>query len=460
MPCATQRPAASAASLLTTPVREPVRTNGADDTATTITGRAATSVGAAAVVAAASGAVVFVIAARVLDTATNAEFLVFWSVLFGVFGVLGGLQQETTRAVANARLHPSTLRPGVPVLGSGLAVGLVAAAALLVAVLLGGWTASDNGPDSIVRIATLVLATVAFAGYSTLGGALSGLGEWTVMSRLVGAEALTRLALVGVAALVGGSLLHLEVAAAAAAAVWLVALPVSSRVRAATHALGDVPRRRFLAQSATAMVASASSAALVVGYPTLLRASTDAIVWRTSAPLVLAISLTRAPLLMPLNAYQGVAIAHFLRHRTRGLRALLPLLAIVAGVGTAGSALAALVGPPVMALVFGPDYRVSGVLLAALTAASTCLALLSLTGSCVLAIGHHRPYAVGWFAAASVSALLLLVDVPLATRSVVSLAAGPLVGVAIHLWAAAVDARKWRNAPAQPVARREPPDRT
>jgi len=144
---------------------------------------------------------------------------------------------------------------------------------------------------------------------------------------------------------------------------------------------------------------------------------------------------------MPLNAYQGVAIAHFLRHRSRGLAALAPLLAAVVGVGAIGALLAALAGPPIMALFFGADYRVSGALLAALTAASTCLALLTLTGSCVLALGRHRPYAAGWLLATAVSAALLLLDLPLATRSVVSLAVGPLVGVAFHLWVAAIETR-------------------
>jgi len=416
-----------------------VSTSPDEDGTTTISGRAATSVGVAALIAAGTGYAVLVVAARTLDTATNADFLVFWSVLFGVFGVLGGLQQETTRAVTNARLHPRPERPGVPVLSSGLIVGLVLGGFVLAS--SPWWRTTLFGPDSQVQVATLVLATIAFAGYSTVAGALAGNGRWTVMARLVGAEAIGRLSLVAVAVLAGGALLHLEVASAAAATVWLVALAVSTQTRQATHALGDVSRRRFLAQSATAMIASASSAALVVGFPTLLRASTDATVWRTSAPLVLAISLTRAPLLMPLNAYQGVAIAHFLRHRSRGLAALAPLLAAVVGVGAIGALLAALAGPPIMALFFGADYRVSGALLAALTAASTCLALLTLTGSCVLALGRHRPYAAGWLLATAVSAALLLLDLPLATRSVVSLAVGPLVGVAFHLWVAAIETR-------------------
>jgi O-antigen/teichoic acid export membrane protein len=144
---------------------------------------------------------------------------------------------------------------------------------------------------------------------------------------------------------------------------------------------------------------------------------------------------------MPLNAYQGVAIAHFLSDRDRGIAVLLRPAAAVLGVGALG---AYLVGPFIMVAFFGTGYQVSGLLLAALTLAAACLALLTLTGSAVLAAGRHKAYAIGWFLSTIASVTLLMTDLPLASRSVLSLCVGPPLGIGIHLAA-------FRSGPTSPV---------
>jgi len=95
--------------------------------------------------------------------------------------------------------------------------------------------------------------------------------------------------------------------------------------------------------------------------------------WITAAPLLLAISLTRTPLLIPLNAYQGVAIAHFIAERGRGIAVLLRPACAILAVGALGSAAAYLIGPFIMTAFFGPDYPVDRRLLAGLTLAAVCL---------------------------------------------------------------------------------------
>src|ERR1035437_10205405 len=112
------------------------------------------------------------------------------------------------------------------------------------------------------------------------------------------------------------------------------------------------------------MVGTASSAVLVVGFPVVLRFASSDVEWITAAPLLLAISLTRAPLLLPLQAYQGVAIALFLNERSRGITVLLRPASAILGVGTLGAAGAYLLGPLIMSAFFGPGYRVAGRLLA------------------------------------------------------------------------------------------------
>jgi O-antigen/teichoic acid export membrane protein len=86
-----------------------------------------------------------------------------------------------------------------------------------------------------------------------------------------------------------------------------------------------------------------------------------------------------------------------------------------------------------MSAFFGPGYRVDGRLLAGLTLAAVCLALLTLTGSAALALGRHRVYAMGWFLSSAASVALLMTDLPIATRTILSLCLGPLLGIGIHL---------------------------
>jgi len=70
----------------------------------TISGRGAGGVGVAAVVAALASYGVLVVVARTLGVAENSSFLVFWSLLYLLFGMLMGIYTETTRAVRSHSL--------------------------------------------------------------------------------------------------------------------------------------------------------------------------------------------------------------------------------------------------------------------------------------------------------------------------------------------------------------------
>ena len=397
----------------------------------TITRRGATAVGLASALSALSGYLILVIAARTLGPARNADFLVFWSILFGVFGIVSGLQQETTRSVRSAVLSPVPVPRPVRVLPVSLLVGL--GAALILGSTSVFWSETTLGSHSWPLVLTLCLAISAYAGHSAMIGSLSGHRSWRTYSALVSFEAAVRLLLVALVAFAGATTRGLDIASSAAATVWVIFILVSRTGRRAAQAKGDSGSGQFLTSTGHAMVATASSAVLVVGFPVLLRLTSTDIEWTVAAPLLLAISLTRAPLLLPLNAYQGVAIAHFVSEQHRGIAMLRrPAVAIlvVAAVGSAG---AYLVGPYVMTAFFGSGYQVDDRLLAGLTMAAASLALLTLTGSAVLATGHHKAYATGWFLSSVASVALLMTDLPLAPRAVLSLAVGPLLGIGIHL---------------------------
>lgn len=394
--------------------------------------RDAGGVAVAAGVAAVAGYLVLWIAARVLSPAQNAEFLAFWGLLFFCFGTLAGLQSEVTRAVHAARTGRVTDDggPRTAVLPVGLGIGL--ALALAVVATAPVWGEAALGLDPTPLVALVALGAVAFSGHATVAGTLAGAGSWGRHASLVAAESTTRLVLAAAVAL-GGSLvapkIGLPAAAAVAAGTWLAAsaVPAIRKVWGATVP-GTVPAvaRRI----GHAMTGTAASAALVVGFPVLLRLTSAPEQYALAAPLLLALQLTRAPLMIPLGAFHGMVITHLLDRR--GWRPLLRIAAALAGAGVLGAALAAALGPWLMVTLFGPDYAVPARTLATLAGAAALLALLTLTGAATLALGQHRGYAVGWLVATAVCAALLLAPLGLTPRTLLGLAVGPLAGTAAH----------------------------
>ena len=72
-----------------------------------------------------------------------------------------------------------------------------------------------------------------------------------------------------------------------------------------------------------------------MGFPVLLKATSGEL-GAAGGIVILAVTLTRAPLLVPLTAMQGNLIAYFVDHRSARLRALLLPAAVVVGLGALG----------------------------------------------------------------------------------------------------------------------------
>lgn len=394
-----------------------------------IDSRQATRVGAVSVFAAASGFLILILTARSLPGPANADFLAFWGALFAVYGILNGVAAESTRAVGRASLAP----PGTPKGGSTTVSGLITGVVLALIVAAVGVPLSVGGSAQQWIVVGILLATsLLFAVHAALSGALQGMGRWRPYSRLVLLEAGLRLAAVAAAAALGLGLVGLELACLAALLAWPLLVLVSPAARTGLGARGDVPLRSLLRNSGQACISAAASATLVVSYPLLVKATASAEDFAGAAPVLLAISLTRAPIMLPLVAFQGLAITAVLRAEDgKGWKALAkPILAVLV-LGGAGAVLAWWIGPWLMTF-FGPDYRVQGWVLASLTVAMAGVAVLTLSGMALLATGQHRAYTVGWVSASLLAFLILLLPYSIEVRCVLSLLIGPLAGIAIH----------------------------
>ncbi|MCB5281641.1 MULTISPECIES: hypothetical protein [unclassified Arthrobacter] len=398
----------------------------------TFGGRSASAVAIGSAISAGSGILILFIASHSLSKEDNSEFLAFWAALFFVHGVLGGIQTESTRAAStvsargghNGARHPRLITAGL------ISGGMVAA---LIAVLSPLLTTFNFLHNSQIISLGLILTAILYSGHCALAGSLQGSGRWSVFGRLLILDAFLRLACVGAAAAWSLGLLGLEVACFCALAAWLLLLVTSRAARRSLQTRADVPLGKLLRQTFHAVISSISSAALIVAFPLLLKLTTTSAVYEQSAPLLLAISMTRAPIMVPLQAFQGVAIAHVVRAGSEGWRALRRPVLILLAVGGVGAILAYLIGPSMM-LLFGKGYGVNGITLALLTLASVVMAVLTLTGTATLSMGYHRAFSAGWVAATAIAIAILVLPLSLEARCILSLTLGPAAGIAVHFF--------------------------
>jgi O-antigen/teichoic acid export membrane protein len=391
-------------------------------------------VGAATALTAACGYTVVYLAARGLAPEGYSVFAVFWGAFGLVAGAANGLLQETTREIRSVRYFEPAPGRVIRPLRVAAMVGVAAAAVIAGSAPL--WSAQVFIEARWLSVGLLSVGLAAFCLHATLLGMLAGANKWTQYGALMVTDAAIRVAVAVATFMLGWGLIGFLWATVAGAVAWLVMLAASPVTRTAARQLAPGGTARFLRGAGHSITAAGASAVLVMGFPVLLQATSGEL-GAEGGVVILAVTLTRAPLLVPLTAMQGNLIAHFVDQRANRLRALLAPTALVAGIGVVGVPAAALIGPWLLRTAFGADYRADSALLAWLTTAAVVIALLTLTGAAAVAGALHRVYALGWVGATAASTVLLLLPLGLSTRTVIALLCGPLVGIAIHLAALA-----------------------
>lgn len=404
----------------------------------TISKGRASGIMVASVIAAVSALVINVIAGRSLPPVQFVEFMSYWALLFAAFSIIGGIQNEATRAVSAVRLGA---QPRARVLSGGLIIG--ALGAIVLAITSPWWGHAQVGETWPWIIPVMALAVFGGTLQSGIQGSAAGLTLWGPFATLVGGEASIRLVLVLAAAVASTGLAGLEIATAAAGPLIIVALMATRGGRAAAGARGDVRLPRLLRNQLFALASSAAYAILVVGFPAVFRALVPQGSEAERASLMAAVSLTRAPIMMPLLAFQGVAIAAFTRRESGKIRALMKPMMAIAALGVVGGLAAWAVASPLFTMIYGARGGLGqpGWVFMLLVWAAVPIAWLTLTGTATIAADAHRGYTAGWAVAALVTVLVLLVPLSPALRIVVALCAGPLCGVALHLATLAAHSR-------------------
>lgn len=418
--------------------------------------------------AAVSTLLVTMIAQRALNGSELTEFLLFWAALFTVTGIITGIQPEITRAVGTARTRAVADRAasggaasggatsaegsapqGARVVTVTAALGAIAGALVLVSSPL--WAAQQIPHSAAVGVAVMAVGVFLYALQATISGVTAGEDRWYLFAAVGGLESAGRLILMFAAALMIPSLAGLEVATVVPMGLWLILAFVTVSGRRLWVARADVPAGRLTTNILWSFLSSAAAAVLMMGFPNVLKASgaaeSEPVVLGT---LILAISITRSPIMIPLQAFQGVAVSAFLKQRHRPVAAFIKPAAAVVAVGAAGALAAYLVGPLLFRLIYPPaagaesayEAAASGITLGALVFASALLALMTLSGNMALAVNQHRIYLAGWVVAAAVTlSLAFLIPAPLVPRAIVALAVGPVCGFVVHMVGVALASR-------------------
>ncbi|MDF2916140.1 MAG: hypothetical protein K0S70_357 [Microbacterium sp.] len=359
-------------------------------------------------------------------------FSVYWSTVYLIVAAIAGLQQEIARA-ARPSADATRTRGALARYTAGAAivvVGLTAASAP-------AWAAAVFGDAAGGLVPPLLAAVLGYTLVAVLSGVFYGARNWKSVAGMTVLDAALRVvAVVGV------------VAAGAGIAVvgWAVALPfllsalvlwlVSGR-RSVSAIVLDASGGQLARNSVSTVGAALATGVMISGLPLLLGSLAQGLGPQLLASLILVITLTRAPLVIPLLAMQSYLVVTFrddpssARRRTVVWSAcLLVVTAVLAVAGTA-------VGPWVVEVLYGDKYDVPSLVYAAVIASAGFTALLCLSGPAALARGRHVRYVTGW-GAASVALLTGLIVLPTTLEGVViPLMVAPLVGAAVHLTALA-----------------------
>lgn len=395
------------------------------------------------------------LAARSLTIEDNKDFLVFWSLTSLVFATLLGVQQESARLIGSHHLSKGnsasvprqrTYNPLMVATWVGLTCALIFAA--LTPVWLG--TVLPAGDWRTVLLITLVTAVYACHVYCI--GAMAGTRSWTEYALLISTGGIFCFLCTLLVSVVGGSLLAFQLSFLATAFLWLIFVAFSPRVRSATR-LRLVGRPGAAYRSMLLAVGTAvAMAAMSTGFPIFLEATSSKAETESDALLaaiILGISITRAPIMMPLQAFQGVAVSYFLAHAQRPTAALLKPVGALLALGAVGAGAAYLLGPWLFDEIYEKYAgQLDGAFLAALTFAAALLAVTTLSGTAALAMGAHRIYLAGWVVTVVVAFGCLLLPLDLETKTIVALMASPVIGAAAHLAGMEVLSRTQTSAPA------------
>lgn len=383
---------------------------------------------ATAIAGVASYGVTIIIPSQV-GLAPYSVFAVFWAALYLVVGALSGIQQEITRATIR---RADSVRPSQ---NRARNFAVYAAAFVVVTVVATSplWQSAVFPVLGYALVWPLAAGTASYVFVAVIAGSLYGLSGWRPIALMISVDAILRLLAVVAVLLVSHDIVVLAWAAVLPFPMTILILwPMIRRVLVGRAQL-DVGYRALTWNVLRTVVAAASTGVMVSGFPLLLGITSQ----RESPALlgmsILAITLTRAPLIVVAMSLQSYFTVTFRDAGEHFWRQFVRLLGVILAAGAVLAALGWLVGPAVFGFLFPGRLVPDGAFIAALVVSSALVGAMCVSAPAVLARSQHFVYSLGWVvgAVATIGALLLPLD--FTARTVTALFCGPILGLVVHL---------------------------
>lgn len=387
-----------------------------------------TLLGLTTILSGVSGLFIILFASWTLGVELSNEFQAYWGLFFALSGALDGISNEITRFISsNPNEH--SREKDVPTLFLGTFYG--GATAIIIASTATFWiTLVTPSSSPIWGISILILGLFSYSFQAVLAGLLSGTRRWKMYAYLLIGDSAIRLILAFVAWQINASLHTFMLITIAGSFVWMFFIPTM------TFSSSKNNLRQWIKPTLWTLFSSGSSSMLIAGFPALVQVSSfsKTIYSNTTlSALLLAVILTRAPVLVPLQKFNTVIIAQFANSGRQST--LMKAISVVFSIGILGSLLAGTIGPSIFQFItLGTDgFSISGYILSALTFGASCIGVIYITGAAALSERRVVSYAFGWFFATVISFALLFLPIPLDVSICLSLILGPLTGSIVHL---------------------------
>lgn len=390
----------------------------------------------ATAIAGAAGYAIQILVPAVVGPDAFVIFAAFWSALYLVISALSGVQQEFTRATrpsgSDVAQVPATATPNPHTARN---FGLLTAVLVFVAAMATGflWVPLVLPGKSLALAMPLAFGAACFVLVATLCGTLYGIKRFAALAWMTSVDSVLRLIAISVALVLGADIIGLA---------WAIVIPIPLTLLI----VGGVIRRGLIGashvdsgmralgwNSLRTVIAGAATGVIISGFPFLVTVTSIGSDKVVLATLLLAVTLTRAPLIIPILALQSYLVVRF---RDAGDRLWWELTRMVAAVAVLAVVLglaAFLIGPWVLDVLFGGKYVIQALTLGALVASAGLTGALCVSGPAVLALGRHSIFTAGWVTAAAVTVIVLLLPLPLEPRTLLALALGPAAGFVVHV---------------------------
>lgn len=383
----------------------------------------------ATAIAGVAGYVITWLVPRAVGVADYTVFAIFWSFLFLIISGLSGMQQEVTRATRE------TATRGTGGLGRTQVVGAVFAAAVFLAIIgsAPAWVNQAFPTEGWRLVWPLAVGAASYVLVAVVYGSLYGISAWGPLFWMISVDALLRFMAILFLLLFTSNIVFLAWAVAIPFPATLILLAPLLKSRLSGKVSLDVGPGRLLWNIARTIVAAGSTGIMVSGFPLLLGLTAGGEPDDQLGLLILAITLTRAPLIVVVMALQSFLIVLF-RNRSEGpWKTLIQIQGLIFGLGVLFAIAGWWAGPPVFAFLFPGELVPEGWLIAVLVVSSAFVGALCVSGAALLARAHHAAYSVGWLVAAVVTVLGLLLPLDFVARAVVALLVGPILGLVAHV---------------------------